>query len=74
MVLIIEHEGRKYYACSICRLVYESLNYATLCEKYCSKGKCCGVNITSFAIGYAVEEDGVMKTVFLINKNSSLEK
>ena len=66
MVLVIKHNGREYYACSICGLVYESRDYAESCEENCSSNDygCCGVDLSPFAVGYLVEEDNRRKIVF----------
>jgi len=64
MVLVLEHEGKEYYACSICGLVYELPDYAAACEENCSGYGCCGLDVTRYAVGYVVENSGVKKIAF----------
>jgi len=37
LVYIVEINGSKYYACSICRSLFVSEDMAKACEEYCSK-------------------------------------
>jgi len=64
MVLVLEHEGKVYYACSICGLVYEESDYAVACEENCSGCGCCGLEVTRYAIGCVVEDGGARKIMF----------
>jgi len=59
MVYIIEVDGFKYYACSICGLIYESEKTASKCEEFCKNnpGKC-NIEIAKESIGYIEQAEG----------------
>lgn len=59
MVYIIEVDSFKYYACSICGLIYESEETASKCEEFCKNnpGKC-NIEIAKESIGYIEQAEG----------------
>lgn len=55
MVTKVSYEGREYYACDICGLVYQDYETATRCEDFCRRFKACSVEISSKAVGRIVK-------------------
>ncbi|MCE4624924.1 MAG: hypothetical protein F7C35_03555 [Desulfurococcales archaeon] len=51
MVLIVELEGKRYYACSKCGAIYKQVGQARRCEEYCSGGAC-NTSLTREAVGW----------------------
>ncbi len=47
MVKAIEKQGKKFYQCEDCKLLYEDKDWA---EKWCKKTKSCNIEITGHAI------------------------
>jgi len=47
----VSYEGREYYACDICGLVYQDYETAIRCENFCRRFKACFVEISSEAVG-----------------------
>ena len=68
MVYIVDIGGVKYYACSVCGLLYESLSYANECEEFCklNPGKC-SIEIAKQSIGYVDLSREVQKVFFKID-------
>lgn len=66
MVRIHIKDGKTYYSCSICGLVYQSIKYAKLCEDYCSKHPgSCSIEISKYAVGYLIRHsNGTEKMKF----------
>ena len=52
MVVYIMVEGRKYYACGECGLVYRQRRLARECEEWCSKYKSCNRELAGKAVGF----------------------
>ncbi len=50
MVKEIEKQGRKFYQCEDCKLLYEDRIWAQKCEKWCKKTNSCNLEITNHAI------------------------
>ena len=51
MVLVVEVEGRRYYACGECLLVYRTPEEAGECEEYCSAHGACRVDLAARVVG-----------------------
>ena len=52
MPILVEVEGRKFYACGECGLIYESLDIASKCEEWCRAHETCNVELERQAVGY----------------------
>jgi len=50
MVKKIDHKGKKYYQCNICRFYYKTKDFAQKCEYFCKKYKSCSLEITKHAV------------------------
>ena len=50
MVNEIEHKGKTYYQCEICKFYYKKKELATQCEEFCRKHKSCSLKLTKYAI------------------------
>jgi len=52
MVYIVELNGFKYYACEVCRSLYELEDQAKTCEEHCRTNPGIPSTISKEAIGY----------------------
>lgn len=66
MVEEVQSNGIEYYACSICKFVYEKIESAQQCEAYCNKFNACSLEIVKSAVGSL--KNGTVK---LFNKQKS---
>ena len=62
-VLRVLVEGRTYYACGICGLVYRRREHAEACLEYCRCYRACSLVLERLAIGRI--EPGAMKSMRL---------
>ena len=53
MVLEIVVEGKRFYACGECGLIYEASSDASRCEKWCKEHRSCNLAIAEKSIGHA---------------------
>jgi len=58
MVNEIEHNGKKYYQCDICKFYYETRELAQECEDFCNKFKSCSIEITKKAVQLENKNEG----------------
>jgi len=50
MVNEIEHNGKKYYQCDVCKFYYETRELAQKCEDFCNKNNACSIKLTKHAV------------------------
>lgn len=46
----IEKEGKKYYRCIECGLMYSDKKTAQKCQQWCAKNKSCNLEIIKYAV------------------------
>jgi len=50
MVKEVEHRGKKYYQCEVCKMYYLDKELAEKCEKHCREKKACNLEIIKHAV------------------------
>jgi len=50
MVKEIEHKGKKYFQCEICKMYYAKKELAQKCEDFCRENNACNMEIISQAV------------------------
>ena len=53
MIKEFEKDGKKYYKCELCGLVYSEKEWAEKCEKFCEEHKGCNIcnmDVTEHAV------------------------
>lgn len=50
MVIELKEKKKTYYACGICKFVYETRELAQKCEDFCRAYNSCSLEITKHAI------------------------
>ena len=53
MVKEVEKDGKVYFQCEDCKLLYDNREWTGKCESWCKKHHSCNIEITS----HAVQED-----------------
>ncbi len=56
MVKEVEAQGRRYFYCESCKLLYEDKKWAEECERGCKKNKTCDLGITRHSIKKILEK------------------
>ena len=46
----MNREGKEYYQCQECKLIYKDKKLAKKCEKWCKENKSCNLKITKYAV------------------------
>ena len=56
MVKKVDYQGKEYYYCKDCKLIYEDKSWAEKCEKWCKYNQSCNIEITKHSIKRGVDE------------------
>lgn len=68
MVLVVEINGFKYYACEVCGLLYEHEREALECESFCrAHPGMCNVELAKISVGYVDLKGGVQRVYFKVD-------
>ena len=46
MVKLVEIDGKKYYVCEDCKLIFKDKSWAEKCQAWCELHKTCNIEIT----------------------------
>ena len=61
MVKKIDKEGKEYYQCEECKLIYKEEGIAKKCENWCKENKSCNIGIAKFRVLSETEVSEVWK-------------
>jgi len=56
MVREIDYQGKKYYYCKYCKLVFADKTWAEKCEEWCKDNQSCNMGITKHSIKKTLEQ------------------